>query len=102
VSERKSAEIKFRCTPSFKSALAASAEAVNQTMSEYIEGAVAEKAAADGTRFVDIPQVAPVVMLAAPPPLNHTEYVSATFVGNAVPAPCSCRPWEFCTHKASA
>jgi uncharacterized protein (DUF1778 family) len=55
MSERKTAEIKFRCTPTFKAGLQAAADAAGESMSEYIESAVWAKQneAIDGTKLVD-------------------------------------------------
>jgi hypothetical protein len=55
VSERKSAEIKFRCTPSFKSAAQADADAVGESLTEYIEAAVwaRRNQRLDGTALID-------------------------------------------------
>lgn len=40
MSERRTADIKFRCTPTFKSGLQAAADAAGQTVTEYVEAAV--------------------------------------------------------------
>jgi uncharacterized protein (DUF1778 family) len=136
VSERKSAEIKFRCTPSFKSGAQAAADAAGQSLTEFIESAVWQmqniSTRIDGTvltRPLD-PESEQVLALDH---ATHTAesieehaarlkaegYVPAWAVetqacedcgkidcqgGDLAPAPegCTCRPWEFCTHKASA
>jgi hypothetical protein len=152
MSERKSAEIKFRCTPSFKSAAQAAADAADQNLTEYFEALhwAAQNAKLDGTALIDkaialyreigAEESGAVARLHAESEqvlaLDHathtTEsieehaarlkaegYVPAWAVetqacedcgkidcqgGDLAPAPesCACRPWEFCTHKASA
>jgi len=60
VSERKTAEIKLRVTPSFKAAVQLAAETVGETMSVYMEKATedrmkSEKAAVSATGFTRSP-----------------------------------------------
>lgn len=125
MSERKSAEIKFRCTPSFKASLAASAEAVGQSMSEYIETASKSRMTgefregiADARAALDAgPEAVTAFLMKGEKDSAADEFdsddivaVTATSIdedeppvddaGNAVA--CTCRPWEFCTHKVEA
>lgn len=112
MSERKTAEIKFRCTPSFKASVQAAAEAAGSSMSEYIEAAVQEKEWArlnqsfDGLRLTNN---AAIRALLVP---DEDEYLveSSLVVDDGGPneavisnvtTDCGCRPWEFCTHKGA-
>ena len=117
MSERKTAEIKFRCTPSFKAGLQAAAEAAGESMSEYIEGAVwAHQQKLEGTKLmgndvihvqepteldVDESQFSTILQYVAPTTPKPIETVPPS---NGTGADCSgnCRPWEFCRCKASA
>ena len=137
MSERKTAEIKFRCTPSFKSGLQASAEASGQSMSEYIESAVGEKQRAkiddlwvreaettkraiESLREIGAGDSGAVARLHADseqalatktatqqiiedeeiPTGSDVFFDDDSFLASL--DACTCRPWEFCHHKASA
>jgi uncharacterized protein (DUF1778 family) len=124
VSERKSAEIKFRCTPSFKSGLQAAADAAGQSLTEYIEAAVwAHQNAARTAPQIDMTvlrmledesEQALALKGSVPAPFTGTPTpvddlldeddlaVIAEERDSAAALTCRCRPWEFCTHKARA
>lgn len=138
MSERKTAEVKFRCTPTFKAGLAAQAEAEGISVSQLIENAVqahiwaAQNKALDGTTLIEnviealrdevvitedgaaegglldfiATNCAPTGELTAESlEAAHRRVFETSVVPNQDdehPAACTCRPWEFCTHKARA
>ena len=54
MSERKTAEIKFRCTPSFKAGVQAAADAAGESLTEYVEQSVwaRQNQAIDGNALI--------------------------------------------------
>jgi hypothetical protein len=114
VSERKTAEVKFRCTPTFKSGLQAAAEAEGISASQLIENSVQEhvwakdNARIDGTKITGAIGVwdADRVQLVYPataeealePEVEVLDPADSPFQ-TKLSALCACRPWEFCTHK---
>lgn len=110
MSERKTAEIKFRCTPSFKAGVQAAADAADASMSEYIEAAVwaRQNQLLDGTRLLDnaIAQMNGAEVdedeyFVEPSPAVDDCGPNEAVI-SSVTAACACRPWEFCTHKGAA
>lgn len=87
MSERKTAEIKLRVTPTFKAGLQAAATAANVSMSEYIEESVQQRLwdglnkAVDGTALI-----APAVREL------HPESEQALALERSVPAPFTGTP----------
>jgi len=110
MSERKTAEIKFRCTPTFKSGLQAQAEAEGISASQLIENAVQTHIWAEQNKRLDgLALTLTDNALAAnrddedgaatPEQLDVDESQFSTIL---MALQCKCRPWEFCTHKAPA
>lgn len=121
MSERKTAEIKFRCTPTFKAGLQAAAEAEGISASQFIENAVQNVIwAKQNDRVVPAPftgtpiLVEDLVAADAEPSPGLLEFISTNVAAEPVVLTpellekahasgvgCCCRPWEFCPHKAS-
>lgn len=122
MSERKTAEIKFRCTPSFKAGAQAAADAADQSLTEFIESVVwahhnqlaaaAEDFHAQAVRRFDDPETPVVDRLAeqlAEARKPHPESEQALALTTALKRDITiescngnCRPWEFCRCKAEA
>lgn len=86
MSERKTAEIKLRVTPTFKAGLQAAADAADESMSEYIEKAVDLRSAANTLPTVIVKRDWQVDR-----PL-HPESEQALALERSVPAPFTGTP----------